>query len=370
MRILHVITTIDLGGAENQLIELCREQITQGHSVTVIFLKGRKYFANLLKLHRIGVEVNPFSNFNNVEQLIKMQKLLRGSQFDIIHAHLPRAEILCRLTVAHETFVITRHNSEAFWPNQNKIFSRILSLWVLSRCNHLISISDSVKNYLKKLGEIPNLCENSVVHYGISPNPRVNRMKRIFQEDSPIKLLAVGRLVKQKNYELMFRSLADVPSLDFELTICGEGDLENRLKDLAKRLGIFEKITWKGKVENIAIEYESHDVLLHTSSYEGFGFIYLEAMSFDLPILTSNNTAALEILGSNYFGFFENGIQSSLSTKLNSLKTARFKDQWTNSYENILRNFTSESMYKKTIAVYRKAQKNNASRLLNKEVPN
>ena len=354
MNIVHFITTLDLGGAENQLVELCSELRIKGHRVSVVYLKGGGYLTN--KLEKLGVEVFSLADLSFPIQICKARRILKRQKFQIVHAHLPRAEILCRLGVTYEKMIVSRHNCEPFWPNGASPISTLLSRWVLKRCEHLISISKSVQSYLINTSEIPSKCKNTVVHYGIRSYLRESDPKTTFRRQQKIKLLAVGRLVKQKNYELMFRSLAETNLTSFELTVCGEGPLEKDLKCLVKELGIESRVNFKGKVESIQSEYLRHDVLLHTSDYEGFGFVYLEALNFGLPIISSDNDAAKEILGSDFEGLFPKGDVFALANKLDSLNQTAILVALQSNNAAILSDFSSERMCEKILNIYEQAQ--------------
>jgi len=342
-----------LGGAEKQLLELCREQRASGYEVCVIYLSGSGYLKTFLS--KFQVEVISIAHLSFAAQLIQLHKLLRKRHFDILHAHLPRSEILACLAKKNEKLIVSRHNCESFWPDSNSCFSRNLSKFVLRRSSHLISISKSVEDFLNESDEIPLSCNKSIIHYGYQRNNNLPYRKSTFKQNSSVRILAVGRLVDQKNYELMFQSLAQVTSISYTLTICGSGILEKPLRKLAKHLNIEENIVWKGKVPNIFSEYEGHDLLLHTSKYEGFGLVYLEALDANIPILTSDNQAAREIFGLNYGGYFENGNKSDLVRKLNSLVDSKVLSEWQSSNLNILKNFTSNVMWQKILVVYLEA---------------
>ena len=90
--ILHVITTIDRGGAENHLLELARAQIKTGHKVTVAYLKGAAEQKE--NFRSAGVEVIQGGK-SFFAQFAKIHKLARSGLYPIVHAHLPQAELAC-----------------------------------------------------------------------------------------------------------------------------------------------------------------------------------------------------------------------------------------------------------------------------------
>ena len=93
--IIHLITTIELGGAENQLLTLAKHQVRQGLEVEVFYLKGRPELKT--KFEILGVKINsslvdqPF-----VFQVTKFRKLIRANECPV-HTHLPQAELVASL---------------------------------------------------------------------------------------------------------------------------------------------------------------------------------------------------------------------------------------------------------------------------------
>jgi len=153
-KLIHLITTIEFGGAEKQLLILARNQIKQGLEVEVFYLKGKPELKT--KFEDLGVKVNsllvdqPF-----IFQVTKFRKLIRRNK-SFVHAHLPQAELVAALACNKKKFIISRHNFEPFWPNKPKLVSVLLSRFVTSRAYSGIAISKAIKNYLLSAKEVKN----------------------------------------------------------------------------------------------------------------------------------------------------------------------------------------------------------------------
>ena len=208
--ILHVITTIDLGGAEKQLLTLASCQREKGFDVEVVFLKDKPTL--LQDFLKSGVKVD--LSFVGLGFLRQVLKLKRGKSQEnlVVHAHLPRAELLCALSLRQESFIVTRHNSEAFFPKGSAKLSKLLSRFVLKRAFASISISKAVADYLKKSGEMSNLEINHIVYYGLK-NTSVYQKEKTEAQSRPTQLGTVSRLVPQKNLPLLLSALKELNSL-------------------------------------------------------------------------------------------------------------------------------------------------------------
>lgn len=316
MRILHLITTLDPGGAEKQLITLVLNQIHQGDKVEVIYLKGSGGLAN--ELERVGCYVGTPSSTRT--SLIFIRKTIEKFRPEIIHAHLPRAEIAAYLVCFGTPFVISRHNAERFWPKGNKVLSRLLSRIITARSSSVVAISKGVKDFLLQTREVSLKNSVTVVYYGY--NDSLGATPRKFNErNNSVRFLCIARLTQQKDIPTLLNAFAshakEYPTSC--LTIVGEGELEAELKSIAIILGIDHKVSWVGKTTDVMSYYLSHDCLVLTSKYEGFGLVLLEAMQFGLPILATNHPVILEVLSSDYPGIFPIGNHFLLAKLMNTV---------------------------------------------------
>ena len=303
MKLLHVITTIERGGAENQLLILVKRQIQRGHEVTITFLKGSADLKHDFDL--IGASTIDLSKLSFFQQIIFFRNKL-ASQFDILHAHLPRSEILTYLGVvkSNRNFIITRHNSEKFFPKAPKLISSFLSRIVTHRAFKIISISNAVFDFCISNQEIENDSKCITIHYGFDFEVTV---KRNFSNQ--LHLLFVGRLEDQKDIPTLLKALKEISheKIFSQISILGNGSLRKDLQSLAEQYEIDKSIRWLGKIPNVDEYMQSCDLLVLTSKYEGFGLVLLEAISQNLPVLATNTTSIPEVLGSDYLGLFPVG---------------------------------------------------------------
>jgi glycosyltransferase involved in cell wall biosynthesis len=81
-------------------------------------------------------------------------------------------------------------------------------------------------------------------------------------------------------------------------------------------LEVSECLDWIGRVQNTDFLYQSSELFILTSKYEGFGLVLAEAMHWNLPIVCANNEAALEVLGADYLGLFDIGNSDQLASRV------------------------------------------------------
>jgi len=133
LHVAHLITTIDRGGAENQLVELVRMQLLNGLTVTVLPLKGRLELREILEGLGATLDLR-YHNKNLLKQVFTAQKM-KSVEADIFHAHLPKSELLLSISGV-DNCVISRHYGGQFWPGAHPWISIMLSRfasWMLKR---------------------------------------------------------------------------------------------------------------------------------------------------------------------------------------------------------------------------------------------
>jgi len=356
-QVTHIITTIERGGAEKQLLILVREQIRAGFRVEIIPLKGAPEL--MLDFQETGAVVNiNLLGKNFFRQLLAITLIVnQGSK--IIHAHLPKAELTAALTSFRNPFVVTRHNAEQFFPKAPATFSAILSKFVVIRSKGLIAISDAVLKYLFENSEILSRTKCQTIHYGysrmVSKNNESELVDEIFRRvENNFVIGTVGRLAKQKNYLTLLESFKIVSERipNSRLVIIGDGPLRKDLHLFAEELGVSNRIIWVGRVPDVEKYYTLFDVFLLASEYEGFGLVLLEAMDFEVPIVAADNSAIPEVLGREYVHLCRTHDAAQFAESTIKIFEGRDADMTKKYLQERLRKFSPQIMSQKTISFY------------------
>lgn len=313
--VLHIITTIERGGAEKQLLILCKEQVKKGLSVSVVFLKGIPELED--EFLKLEVSVFKLRRTFFFSQIFEFSLLIRNLDVSLIHAHLPRAELVASLALFKLPLIVSRHNAEPFYPNRNSLLSLLLSNLCVFRAKKVIAISKSVEKYLTSTLEVLQTSKIEVVHYGYSFRQTSElQVSHLRSMNNQIRVLSIGRLVPQKDFPTLLEGLYKCRQLgcSFSAKLVGEGPLKENLLQLSEGFGLLEEVEFLPKTKDVDALYNWADVFVLASSYEGFGLVILEAIDHGVPIISSNNDAAKEILGNEYAGLFEIGNAESLAS--------------------------------------------------------
>jgi glycosyltransferase involved in cell wall biosynthesis len=357
----HLITTVERGGAENQLLVLVKEQIASGWHVEVIPLKGSLELES--ELNVLGAELN--LSLHNKSILVQMfiLRVRLAKSIPLLHAHLPRAELIAAVARKRKTFLFTRHNAESFMPTLPGIVSVTLSRFVTLRASHGIAISHAVKKFLLETREVPKKYSIHVIHYGYiartSNYLEFNHQKLSAQSrnSNSLRIGMIGRLVPQKDYPTLLKAFAKF-SESFPaslLQIIGSGYLKDELSQLSYSLGIENRVEWVGKISNVFDYLEDFDLFVLTSSYEGFGLVLLEAMDAGVPILASRNSAIPEVMGVDYPGLFQTSNAIQLADKMIQVMTSpEVQQSFIKLYAERIDSFAAAKMWHSIEDVYRR----------------
>lgn len=359
--IIHVITTIERGGAENQLLILVREQISLGFKVEIWFLKGRPELKEAFET--VGAVVNEqLSDKQFILQVLYFRKYLReipGVNF--VHAHLPQAELLVALALSRQSrFFVTRHFGGQFIPRGNPFVSALLSQFATRKALRVIAISESVRQVILSKHEILNPEKVVKIFYGFDTQEFLKAVDRNKWENPREKIVigTVARLSIEKNLKTLIQAfeLFALGQENVELRIVGEGPLKVELQKLALDLNIQDKVNFLGKQSDIPEVICAFDVFVLPSFFEGFGMVLLEAMAVGRRIIVANNSAMVEVIGTSGAGmFFETqsaddlakGIQEILKSDLEFMRRAQKRQ---------LEFFSANKMAKSVVELYESAR--------------
>jgi len=217
----------------------------------------------------------------------------------------------------------------------HRILLRISTAIGYRLADERVGVSAGVANDMARLSTMDPK-EIRVIHNPIdisreSPREARSGPAEYWGDSVGARLLTVGRLKKVKNHALLLRAVARLKGvLNFRLVIVGDGECELELRTLVEELGLSEDVRFAGFQSDPAPFYQSADVFVLSSDYEGFGNVIVEALACGTPVVSTNcPSGPSEILNDGEFGTLvpvsdegalANGILSALKTKTNSAK--------------------------------------------------
>ena len=150
----------------------------------------------------------------------------------------------------------------------------------------------------------------------------------------PLHILAVGAVMPRKGYDVLVQALAKITDLDWRMTIAGALDRHpaavDALRAAIEQHNLSERINLAGKVVPATLDrfYESADLFVSASLFEGYGMVLAEAMARGLPIVTATGGAAGDTAGQAVALHVEAGNVDELALALRqALTDKKLRDQ-------------------------------------------
>ncbi|HEY4077812.1 MAG TPA: glycosyltransferase family 4 protein [Rhizomicrobium sp.] len=291
-RIVGVISFMNAAGAQEALLRLMRQLRLRGHDTEVWFLYEKSPCYRGLPGVRVILEKSRLSLFDIPILFFRLLKLLRQTKPNTVVGFLPLATIMGLAAAAMAGIPLRIASQRSPGPTFGRAM-RLLDRALGSRgiYSKIICVSRSV---MDSFSTYPPIYRSrlSVVNNGIEWTPSAKEKKQArdgfgLPENYPL-LVATGRFVPQKNYDLMVRVMATTPRL--RLAIAGDGPLRARAQALARDLGADDRIHFLGSLahDRVADLLRAADGFVQTSLFEGQSNSTLEAMHEGLPIICSD----------------------------------------------------------------------------------
>lgn len=375
MKIFHLITSIDNGGAENHLASLAKQQI-KNYEVFVIYLRGNSYWKKKLESNGIKVIQLKLDKLINIINLLfviyRVNKLINIHKPEIVHSHLSSMELIGSLVkfFSKKKFklIVTKHLDsfflEASSGQNNLIQGSFLDYFIFKNADKIICISNQIKKYFLKKIKVPN-SKLKVIYYGLNKTDlnKKKKSKLIGIQLRDLKnffvISCIARHVKQKSLDFLIKTFQQFKKTETKskLILVGDGPETKKLKILAKKLGVYEDIIWINYVENVLQLLKLSKVFVLPSKYEGFGLVLLEAMYAKKPIIASRVSAIPEVIKNNWNGLLikHNDIKD-FNSKLLRIKNEKIsKKLIKNSQITLKKKFNFNKMVNLTNETYKEA---------------
>jgi glycosyltransferase involved in cell wall biosynthesis len=292
MKVLHVITGLDAGGAELQLAMILRRT---RHESDVVTLYNPGPVAD--KIRAQGTTVRNIGMKSNTElaALLRLRKIIKDGQYDVVHTHLYRAQIYARpaARLAGTPVVLTtEHSIGETHIERRKMTRSVQALYLTSErfSDATIAVSDIVKDRLVRWGVrpgkitvIPNGVDTDELGFDAAARARVREQFGISPDTYVIG--ALGRLDPNKRVDLTMEAAAPMLGDSCKILVIGRGEDQARLEAAAARLGITEHVIFGGYQSDTTAMMAAYDLYVAASVQETFGLSVLEALASGLPVL-------------------------------------------------------------------------------------
>ncbi len=292
MKILFVIHSLKMGGAERVLANIANYFVSVGYEVHIALYDADGIFYELderIKVYDLSLEKiskNLLASIkNSLLRIKKLREYMRTIKADIVVSFITHVNVISILATKSVGVPIIACEHSNYYLLKSKLF-RLIRATVYPLADRVTVLTKGdIKNYFykKNIEVLPNpINKPSVI-----PSPS-NREKLV---------IGVGRLVHQKGFERLIEAFLAARQDGWKLQIVGEGSDRAMLEELIKKHEASEYITLVGAQKNVGDFYAKASIFVLSSREEGFPMALCEAMSYGVaPVAFDCPTGPAEII--------------------------------------------------------------------------
>jgi glycosyltransferase involved in cell wall biosynthesis len=292
MKVLHVITGLDAGGAEIQLALILKYT---RHDTDVVTLYNPGPVADLIRTGGTSVRDIGMRRNTELSALLRLRSLIAEGRYDVVHTHLFRTQIYGRPAAwlaGTPVVLTTEHSIGETHIERRKMTSAVRGLYLASELfsDATIAVADVVKERLirwgvpaRKITVIPNGLDVGALAFEPAARQRVREQFGISPETYVVG--ALGRLDPNKRIDLVIEAALPMLGERCKILVIGRGEDQARVEAAVSRLGAADHVIFGGFQSDTAAMMAAFDLYVAASVQETFGLSVLEAMASGLPVL-------------------------------------------------------------------------------------
>ena len=305
----------DIGGPASFVPKISNFLIENGHNVKIICLAEveNNHTEDNLDVIRIKRSNSlPIRWIKTIYQIIKHGKksdliFVNGLGIESTIANLLLKKQLIRKIVGDpvwERAYNQKKTAESFDEFQNNKHSFLIELqkllrnWSINSAEIVITPSDHLKSFVSGLGFSNKILK---INNGVD----ITDIKKSNVHKADVNLLIISRLVIQKNINLVIEAMELLDNKNLKLSIIGEGGEFSKLEAVINDLNLQNRVQLLGKIENNKVSQFllTADIFIQASDYEGLPHSVLEAINYEVPILSTEVGGCKDLLNGGERGF-------------------------------------------------------------------
>jgi glycosyltransferase involved in cell wall biosynthesis len=298
-KVLFLIPNLSGGGAERVMSNLLN-YFSNEFKVSAVFFNNNHVYPlpNDCKVYYLDNDLPRIGFIKKLMRIIYLRNVIKKEKLDVALSFLANLYLITsaifprRLNVK---LIIAEHNTISYILkfSKNKTLKKILSKALYKKVDNIIAVSKGVKEDLMKTFNLPQ--EKIKVIYNPHDIDKIQKLSKeqinhpwLVDKKYPV-MINVGRLTYQKGQDILLKAFKIVSEkIESRLIILGEGPLLKQLKDLAKELGIENKVDFVGFQKNPFAFIARSDVFVLSSRWEGFPNVLIEAMACGVPVISTD----------------------------------------------------------------------------------
>lgn len=294
MKIIISIATLNFAGAERVVSIIANELSRQGHDVEILLFYDREICYEINENVKIVVSEKCAGKPGLLTHLRWRRHHIKESGADAVVSFLAPFNMINILTMAGVKIplIVADRNDPRKIPT--KVPLRAARNFLYRFADGIVLQNETNKNYFSKAVRK----KSTVIFNPLNMGEYEGAAARCDENDRIDEIVAVGRLIRQKNPEMLLNAFANLAS-DFpkyRLSFIGEGDMREKLLEMAKEKNIADRVELNGAVSNVFERTHKSKLYVMTSEYEGMPNALIEAMCLGLPVISTKVSGAVDVI--------------------------------------------------------------------------
>lgn len=288
-RVYYLITDLDWGGAEKNLVALATRLPARFELAGVGCLLAPNAAADALRAAGVTVDCFDVRSWRDLGRVGAIARRLRALRVDLVHTFLFHANLLGRCAAA---LAGTHRVVSSVRVAETRRWHLLLDGLTQGLIDRESAVGQAVLEHTARRARVSRR-KLFRVPIGLDPADVAPPAPRL---PGPPRILGVGRLHAQKRWEDLIDALAALADRDWTAQIVGEGPEREALEARIAAAGLSDRVALPGYRSPIGPVYRAADLFVLPSSWEGMPNVVLEAMAHELPVIATTVGATAELL--------------------------------------------------------------------------
>lgn len=296
MRILHVITSLQTGGAEHLLVDLLPRLCAGGRNQVDLLVFNGEQTPFMGELEEKHINIYKLTAGGNVYNPLNVFRITRYvMQYDILHTHNTACQLFTPLaklmSFTATPLVTTEHSSNN--RRRSMWWCKPFDKWMYNRYAAVVCIADQPRHNLENhIGKKTNIC---TIANGVDTQRFIRPIKDISCKQNFVVTMVAGLRV-EKDHETLLKAMTYLPDI-YSLQLVGGGVKDAELKTLTSQLGLDNRVSFLGVRLDVPDILEQSDVNVLSSHWEGLSLSSIEGMASGRPFIASDVDGLREVVG-------------------------------------------------------------------------
>lgn len=298
IRILHIFSRLDRGGAESMIMNIYRnidrnkiqfDFVVHTNDICAFDDEIKKLGGNIYR-------VSQYKLINHVTYIEEFENLFKKNEFTIIHSHIrSTASLILKVAKEHNIITISHSHSTSNGYGIKAIIKNIMQKNIVKYADYLFAASQKAGAWLfgseiilnKNIYIIKNAIENQKFTY----NSKIRNSKRLeLGVANELVIGHIGNFKEVKNHSFLIKIFKKFNEKNptSKLLLVGDGELKEEILKLVTESNLLDKVIILGSRSDVNELLQAIDIIVFPSLYEGLPVTIIEAQAAGLPCLLSD----------------------------------------------------------------------------------